>query len=224
MLGMVPPATAGRFLAAEMRRNPDVLVRFIAIVKSERQKKMRKDYKAETDRMLKRAAGKKGYIARNSKLLDFSRPMKDAKDSEKIYDYVEAARIYAEVYEAVVMNMGVRYGNSGLFSRQVSKCIEKMGKCAKEARSTSERRSILSRMTSLWIDDQHYNSHDFRKALVHGISDSDDAGYVSSMIDSRRRGGDRTTDRHDIEWFMDDVRKKVGRISRKGMRQGGRGG
>lgn len=218
MLGMIPTATAGRFLAAEMRRDPDALKRFVAVVRNERRKRLQKDYRAETDRMLKRAAGKKGYIDQSSKLVKFSGPMKDAKDSEKIYDHAEAARIYGEVYEAIMENIERVYSGTGMFYRQANRCIEGMGRCAGEVRGTGERRGILSAMAALWIDDRNYNSSAFRKALVHGISSPEDAGHVASMIKARRRGGGSTMNGRDVELFLEDARKKVGKISWKGRR------
>ena len=187
MVGMVPDGVARRFLAAELRRNPAALDRFARVARAERKKKMQKDYRAATSAMMKRAAGRKGYIDRHSKAVTFAGPAKDAKDSEKLLDHAEAARIYAEVYEAIEANIGYVYSGIGVFRDQARKCAEGMGRCARAAKDAGERRAILSRLLRMWISAE-IRDYTLRNAALEGIVDPGDAIDLLRILDSNRSG------------------------------------
>ena len=188
MVGMVPCGVVGRFLAAELRKNPAALDRFARTVRAERKKKMQTDYRAATSAMMKRAAGRKGYIDRHSKMVTFAKPTKDAKDSEKLLDYAEAARIYAEVYEAIEANIGYVYSGIGVFRDQARKCAEGMSRCARATGSTGVRRAILSRLLRMWTNAE-IRDYTLKNAAVEGIVDPGDATDLVRILDSGKGGG-----------------------------------
>lgn len=183
MFDTVPAADLKKFLTAELRRDPDMLGRFAAVAAKGLKKKRQVDYRAATQRLINRAKGARGYIDHNSSYVSFASVMKDARASERIGDHAEAARIYAGIYEAITDSLEDVVSVDGRFRDQASRCIGRIGACAKASRSTDGRRTILSYLLRMWLADAYgYQHAEFQEAMHEGLAEPGDARHLTGLL------------------------------------------
>ena len=195
MVSIVSERALKKFIAAELRSNPDALRRFVDVARAERRAKLKTDYRAVVASMFERAAGEKGYLTHYSRLLNFKGPMKDARDSERIRDYAEAARIYEEVYDGIISNVKLMYDEQWRAYSQAGLCIYRMGRCAAAAATTAadapdEHRKILADMVRMLARSGITLQSEFEYSIAEGIVDRGDIKYIDGLAGSGRDGVD----------------------------------
>ena len=134
MINVVSDADVKKFLAAELRRDGDMLGRFGALAGRSLSASRGADYYAKTERLLNRGSDG-GLISHHTPYISLVSVTKDAKAREKIGDYAEAARIYGQIADAIIDYLPHIISVTERFRIQASRCIRAMGECAeKEAR------------------------------------------------------------------------------------------
>ena len=134
MINVVSDADVKKFLAAELRRDGDMLGRFGALAGRSLSDSRGADYYAKTERLLNRGSDG-GLISHHTPYVSLVGVTKDAKAREKIGDYAEAARIYGQIAGAIIDHLPYIISVTERFRIQASRCILAMGVCAeKEAR------------------------------------------------------------------------------------------
>lgn len=76
--------------------------------------------------MFDRASGG-DIISHRTPNINLGGVIKDASAREKIGDYVEAARMYGQIADAIIDNFSRIYGVTDRFHRHASRCIRAMG-------------------------------------------------------------------------------------------------
>lgn len=184
--GMIDTVTAAglkKFMTAELLRDPDMLGRFSSVAAKGLKKKQQVDYKEAAQRLINRAMGQRGIIDHNSSYVSFAGVMKDARASERIGDHAEAARIYAGIYEAITDSLNSICSVESRFIAQASRCVSRIGACAKAARSADGRREILSRLLRMWLADAYGQYHaTFQQALHEGLAEPGDARHLTGLL------------------------------------------
>ena len=161
MINVVPDADIKKFLAAELRKDGALLERFGALAGRSLAASRGGDYYAKVQRLLDTASGRGGIISHHSPYISLAGVMKDARAREKIGDYVEAARMYGQIADAIIDNLPRIYSVTERFRSHASRCIRAMGECAEKAGDARARMHIAKRLAvgyardidGVWVDE-----------------------------------------------------------------------
>ena len=185
-INAVPAAEAKKFFASEMRKDPALLGRFLAVARRLREAQKKIDYGEAVQKRLDRTAGKRGIIDHFTKTVDFSDLLQEARASEKIGDRAEAARLYAEMSEAILRNMSrIDYRIEDRFQGQAKRCIMRIGKYAREARSADDRRVFLAYLLRGWAADIYNQAlYEYAGSALGSGTEPDDARYMAGLLNA----------------------------------------
>ena len=217
MVNAVPPAETRKFLAAELRKDPALLERYAAVFSRTQRAKGTADYRARVQDRMDRAKGRKGYIDRfDAPKITFTDILKDARASEKIGDYVGAARIYAEASEAILHNLPWVQSKIGRFHGPAGRFIENMGACATRARTAADRRKILAYLLRGWVSNTEWSDYDYKRAVAKGAADLGEVRFLIDMFDDgvqpvyKARHGDKDYEAERLR----DIRRELAKITK----------
>lgn len=182
MIGTVTAAGLKKFPTAELPRGPDMPGRFSSAAAKGLEKKRQVGCKGAAQRPINRAVGRRAYIDHSSPCVSLAGVAKDAGAGEGIGGRTGAARIYAGMYEAITGSFSSICGVEGRFVAQASRCVVRIGACAKAARSAGGRRETLSRPPRMRLADADGLCHSaFQGALHEGPAEPGDARHLTGL-------------------------------------------
>ena len=183
IINVVSDADAKKFLAAELRRDEDMLKRFGDLAGRSLAASRGEDYYAKVERLLKRGSGG-GVISHHTPYISLAGVTKDAKAREKIGDYVEAARIYGQIAEAIIDYLPRIYSVTERFRDQASRCIQAMGGCAEKASNAGARRHIARYLADGYARDyEGMWADEYEAALDKVIHGPDDERRLREVVE-----------------------------------------
>lgn len=110
--------------------------------------------------------------------------MKDARATERVGDYVGAARMYAEVSISIRHNLPWVHSGSGRFYNASMQCLERMASCARAARADGDRRKILAYVLPEWaLQTDGLSDHTYTRVLEEGIAGRGDVRFLLRLLD-----------------------------------------
>ena len=154
MINVVSDADIKKFLAAELRRDGDMLGRFGALAGRSLSDSRGADYYAKTERLLNKGSDG-GLISHHTPYVSLVGVTKDAKAREKIGDYAEAARIYGQVAAAIIDWLPYIISVTERFRSQASRCILAMGGCAEKEPNAGARMRIAKYLAAGYARDYY---------------------------------------------------------------------
>ena len=152
MINVVSEADIKKFLAAELRRDGDMLGRFGALAGKSLAGSRGADYYAKVERLLEKGSDR-GLISHHTPYISLVSVTKDAKAREKIGDYAEAARIYGQIADAIIDWLPHIFSVTERFRSQASRCILAMGGCAEKAGDAGARMRIAKYLAAGYARD-----------------------------------------------------------------------
>ena len=188
LIGVVPDADIKKFLAAELRRDGDMLARFSGLASRSLAGSRGDDYYAKVKGMLDRASGG-GFISHHTRHISLAGVIKDARAREKIGDYAEAARIYGQIADAVIDYLPMIYSVASRFRDHASRCILAMGGCAEKADGAEWRRIAGYLASGYARDHDGMWADEYEAALDKAIRSRDDEGRLIGIIDEALSSG-----------------------------------
>ena len=186
LVNVVPSQDLKKFIVAELRKDDDLLGRFSAVFAKAENARGGKDYRAIVQGRFDRAKGRKGYIDRfTTRSVKFTDIMAEAKACERVGDYAGAARIYSETSESIDYNFPWVYSGSGRYYNMGERCIERIILCAKKARGTNERRTILRYLLRGWAaQPDDLSDYKYENAMKSMASGPDDFRHMVEVLDA----------------------------------------
>ena len=215
MINVVPDADVKKFLAAELRRDEAMLGRFGELTSQSLSDSRGEDYYARVERLLDKGSGG-GFISHHTPYISLADVTKDAKAREKIGDYVEAARIYGQIAEAIIDYLPRIYSVTERFRNQASRCILAMGGCAEKAGNAGARRHIARHLADgyardydgMWVDE-------YEAALDKVLRGPDDERRLREVIEKVLSAGPPEgldkTERDEWGKYLGEYRDGIGK-------------
>ena len=172
-----------RFLEKEMMRDATVLDRFSHVTGITRAR--RTDYRPRIAALFSKADSQvesRGW-ADNA---DFGGIAKAAKAFEKAGDRAEAARIYIQLCDAISSNIKSSFDSGGHYEAWYARSVRMLGECAGKMDDEKERRTVLSRMVDICIDNDPENyDGEYDGALFDALATPEDAEHVVELVGKR---------------------------------------
>jgi hypothetical protein len=172
------------FLSAEFEKDPKMRARFLIYFTGEGEEKSLYDYKKEISQLYQDAAGRHGFIDYD-RMVDFSYVLDVAERYIEKRNFLEAAKIFQALSEAIAENMDMVDDSSGDYGGEFDDAMERLVTCLKEAGlGHGEKRPYIDYLFRKFIEGEpDYFQENYDHALRQMCTSEEDLRHWKNLLE-----------------------------------------
>jgi len=172
------------FLRAEFEKDPRMRARFLIHFTGEGEEKSLHDYKKEIGQLFREAAGRHGFIDYDRRV-DFSDVLDVAKRYMEKRNFLEAAKIFQALSEAIAENMDMVDDSDGYYGAEFDDAMEKLVTCLGEAGlGHEEKRPYIDYLFRKFIEGEpDYFQENYDQALKQTCTSEEDLRHLENLLE-----------------------------------------
>ena len=173
-----------KFLSAEFEKDPRMRARFLIYFTGEGEEKSLHDYKKEINQLYRDAAGRHGFIDYDRRV-DFSYILDVAERYIEKRNFLEAAKIFQALSEAIAENMDMVDDSDGYYGGEFDDSMEKLVTCLKEAGLGYEgKRPYIDYLFRKFIEGEpDYFQENYDHALRQTCTSEEDLRHLENLLE-----------------------------------------
>lgn len=172
------------FLSAEFEKDPRMRARFLIYFTGEGEEKSLHDYKKEINQLYHDAASRHGFIDYDRRV-DFSYILDVAERYIEKRNFLEAAKIFQALSEAIAENMDMVDDSDGYYGGEFDDAMEKLVTCLREAvLGYEEKRRYIDYLFQNFIEGEpDYFQENYDHALRQMCTSEEDLRHLKNLLE-----------------------------------------
>lgn len=186
VLGQMTLEKLKEFLSAEFEKDPRMRARFLIYFTGEGEEKSLHDYKRAISLLYRDAAGRNGFIDYDRRV-DFSYVLDVAERYIEKRNFLEAAKIFQALSEAIAENMDMVDDSDGYYGGEFDYAVEKLVTCLNEAElGSEEKRPYIDYLFQKFIEGEpDYFQENYDHALRQMCTSEEDLRHLENLLEPR---------------------------------------